>query len=457
MNKPILTTRLRFAPLAFLAVSVVAFNACDIVGQEEEDPATTVVTDSLQIASVTPGVGADLATTDTSFTFTFTDPVVENEYTRTDVTATGGNRHLIDVVSLRILQAKNLTPGNSIPVELEFNDDRTELSIAPQQELKDGFIYTLSVGDTTSSTGFYDARFKSEDGARFADNPNLPENLNFRFSVGIDTSQPDVPSVSFDPDHGAVNDDGTLKDGTYDYTQSSITAPLQVDDVPDNVKGYEVYYRSQNQRGRFGNGYQFRKAFDVSPVANGLQFEDSDGIIPTSALESDEFDDGELEFTATISGSPFEAQDGSYGPTEWKVRAVSINNVRGDFTDVITLEDNTQPEVEQTLDYPNAVDSSGNGNHDYIEVFLSEPLTTESVSVDAFTLEDSNGKERTILDSVEEVNNFSGTGVLVEISLEAGNSINEGGTSPDEIEIAEDVTDLAGNGIDPDNNRAIFF
>lgn len=451
MSEPLHTIRLRFVSLAFLAVSVVVFSACDVVGQEEEDPKTSVVTDSLLIANVTPDVGADLAATDTSFTFTFTDPVVENEYTRTDVTATGGNRHLIDVISLRPLQAKDLTPGNSIPVALEFNDDRTELSIAPQQELKDGFIYTLSVGDTTSNTGFYDARFKSEDGARFADNPNLPENLNFQFSVGVDTSQPDVPSVSFNPDVPIVNEDGTLKAGAYDYPQSSVTAPLQVNEVPDNVKGYEVYYRSQNQRGQSGNGYQFRKAFDVSPEASSFQFEDSNGIIPASAVESDEFDDGELEFMATISGSPFKAQDGSYGPTEWKVRAVSINNVRGDFTDVITIEDNTPPSPT----YVNAVDSSRNGNHDYIEILFSEPLTTSTVSVDAFTLEDENGNERNILNSVEKIDNFSGGSAFVEISLEAGNSIDEGAT-PDEIEISNVVTDLAGLGIDPDNNRVAF-
>jgi hypothetical protein len=450
----------RFAFLTLL-VAAVAFvvGACDSNGGGA-NPENSVVTDSLQVANVVPDVGTDLNTTDTSFTFTFTDPVVENEYTRTDVEPTGGNRHLIDAVQLRVSQAKSgkeLTPTNSLPVTLVFNDDRTELNVIPEQELQDGFIYLLSVGDTTSNTGFYDARFKSERGARFADNPNLPENLNFEFSVGIDTTRPSVPSVSFNTENGIVNDDGTLAEGALDYTDDYVTVPLRIDEIDDNVKGYEVYYRSQNEVGRSGNGDQFRKAFAVNPEASGFEFEDSEGIIPADAAESGEFGDGTLPFTATINGTPFAADNGSYGPIEWKVRAVSINNVRGEFTEVITTEDNTMPSVTDAA----ASDTSGNGNDDYITVEFSEPLTTGGVSVEAFTLEDSDGNERSILNNVEEVNNSVNGASEVIISLDDGNSIDDrpawqDGDGTDAIEVAGDVTDLAGNGVDPDNNREGF-
>jgi hypothetical protein len=86
--------RLSFLTL-FAAVATLMVGACDSNGG-----GSGVVTDSLQIVDVSPEIGADVETTDTSITFTFTDPVIENEYTRTDVEPTGGNRHLVDVIRM---------------------------------------------------------------------------------------------------------------------------------------------------------------------------------------------------------------------------------------------------------------------------------------------------------------------------------------------------------------------
>ncbi|WP_263786196.1 hypothetical protein [Salinibacter grassmerensis] len=420
-------------------------NGCDSNGGS---PNNSVITDSMQIANVTPEVGADVESTDASITVTFTDPVVENEYTRTDVEARGGNRHLIDKIGVYPDRAKDLSPNGSLPISLSFNDDRTRLTITPERGLQDGFIYTLYVGDVENSNGVYDPRFKSEDGARFAPNPNFPPE-EFEFSVGLSEEPPVVPSVSFDSESADVTN-GRIEDGTFNYDDSRVTIPLQIDDIDDSaveVKGYEVYYRSQNQVGRFGNDDQFTKASAVRPQASSSDFEDASGIVPTRAVEAD----GDLDFTATVRDYPFAGNGGAYGPIEWKVRAVSINNVRGDFSDVVTTEDNTQPDLESaSYRYGDRPDNRS------IEVEFSEPLDGETVSPRAFKVTEDNGTPvRLSGTNLENAELGRRDGATVEITLVnpiprrdlRDVEVNDAGTS-------SPVTDLAGNEVNPSTARA---
>lgn len=451
----------RFAFLALL-VAAVAFvlGACDSNGGGA-NPEETVVTDSMQLVNVTPDVGTDLETPDTSFTLTFTDPVVENEYTRTDVEPTGGDRHLIDNIELVPPQAKNLSPNHSLPISLSFNEDRTELTVTPEQELRDGFIYRLSVGDADApstpedeGTGLYDPRFKSENGARFAPNPNFPRE-QFEFSVGQNESAPAAPSISFDAEADYASTD-TLADGVLNYTNRSVAIPFQVDEIDDSaaeVKGYEVYYRSQNQAGRSGTGDQFVKATLVDPEADAGDFEDHQGIIPASAVDAD----GEVDFTVEVWDYPFSEEGGSYGPIEWKVRAVSINNVRGEFSEVITTEDNTAPELDGVAN----ITTNEADEVEVIEVRFSEALDSETVSASAFTVRDDNGDPVGVSD-VSLSNELPENGDEATVALTLATPTPESDFAPGNVEVNDSetsspVTDLAGNGVDPVNDDSDFY
>lgn len=451
----------RFAFFTLL-VATVAFvvGACDSNGGGA-NPEETVVTDSMQLVNVTPDVGTDLETTDTSFTFAFTDPVVENEYTRTDVEATGGDRHLIDNIRLFPPQAKNLSPNNSLPISLSFNEDRTELTVTPEQGLRDGFIYTLSVGDTDDpstpkgeGTGLYDPRFKSADGARFAPNPNFPRE-QFEFSVGQNESAPAAPSISFDGESNVASAD-TLEDGFLNYADYEVTIPLQVDEIDDSaaeVKGYEVYYRSQNQVGRSSAGDQFVKATDVRPEADFSDFEDSNGIIPASAVDAD----GDLDFSVSVDDYPFAGDVGSYGPIEWKVRAVSINNVRGEFSDVITTNDNTAPELDEVSN----ITTNEADEVESIEVAFDGALDSETVSAGAFTVTDENGNPVDVSD-VHLSNELPGNGGGATVKLTLVTPTPESDFRPGNVEVRDaettsPVTDLAGNGVAPDQDSDSFY
>jgi hypothetical protein len=421
-------------------------------GESSVSVSETVSAPDFEIVDITPQGGTDVDTTRPSITISFNRSVADNEFARADAPLSGVNgngegAHLIDELYVFPGQAKSmkdLSPDNRIPVDISFGSGRAELVVTPAQGLQDGYNYTHI------AEGLDDVRFTGKYGLPLAN----ADRAYIDFSVGANDSKPAVPSVSFNSASAAVNDD-SLADGTLDYTNASVTVPLQVDNIDDSqaeVKGYEVYYRSQNQAGRSGVGDQFIKATDVSPEATG--FEDSDGIIPADAVESGEFDDGNLEFTVTVDGFPFASEDGAYGEIEWKVRAVSINNVRGDFTDVIPTDDNTGPAVVAAF----ADDQDGDGDDEIITVEFSEPLTTSSVAVGDFTVQDNADNTRDILNAVEDVENDQagrGASSTVTISLDDGTSIDDT-FDGDEVVVDGSVTDLAGNEQDTDDNSAAF-
>lgn len=437
--------QIRFATLSALVICVTfPLGACDIFGGSD-DSAPTVTRDSLQIAEITPEVGADLETTDTSFTVTFTRPVDSSEFTRTDVEPGTGDRHLVDHIGFFPMGGKDLTPGNTLPIDIEFEEDRKELTLTPQESLEDGIVYRLDLGDMSSDRGFYDPRFKSENGGRYAENPNFDENLNFSYSVGMSDGQPATPSMSFadqDGDDETINDEGEL-----DYrANQTVRAELQVDEVDNSgaeVKGYEVYYRSQNQVGRTGGGDQFVKATVVDPEAEASDFEDHDGIIPADAAFGG---DGPVGFSVWVFDYPLAAKDGSYGPIEWKVRAVSINNIRGDFSDVLTTGDNVLPRLTDAEE--GIVNDAG--DVETIDVFFSEALDAGTVNSNRFTVEDNEGSTVDLDDANVENEHPSDGDSHVELTLSSPTeSVDNYDVEVDDDDTTEPVTDLAGNGVHP--------
>ena len=479
----------RLSSLALLIAAVAfGFTACDSGGGGGgANPGTfnDGTADTLDIASMSPDDGADVDSRAPTLTVTFTESIVENEYTNAGTpqqdsetgdqqgsTDRSENRGLIDGVRLTSETAKSVTPSGSIPVDIEWTNGRASLAVTVDtsdedfEGLQDGYIYELSLGDRSNETGVYDKRFKSTSGSLFRDldgdgdaetgnvNPVLnPQDL--QFSVGINEEAPAVPTVTFNPDDENVADPTTLADGVYDYTDGSITAPLQVDGIDNNpveVKGYEVYYRSQNELGRNGIGDQYVKATDGdisigrTPLTQFAdKFEDSEGIIPASAVDDGEFDDRDLEFTVTLGNNPFEAADGTYGPIEWKFRAVSINGVRSDFTDPITTPDNTGLDVTSA----EVTETDGSGNIEVIEVGFDEPLTTGTVDATDFNFEDS-GSDLDIGVSVTDNGSGDQTGDTVVLDITENEDGRENLETDDTL-VASDLEDLAGNGLEDDD------
>lgn len=403
---------------------------------------------AFKITRVSPRNGADVSSQTPTITFTFNRPLAENSFVQSGPNDTGtsgtggdsGGSEIADELFLFPEQAKSSSkatnPDNFLPIEVSINDDRTQLSVTPREPLDDGFNYFHqgAFSPIGNGQGFADPRFTDANGIPVQ---NATE-ANLSFSVGADNSAPPVPSVTFQDGPPTIN-----------YTTEQVTANLQVDVPSDaNVKGYEVYYRTQDIRAeRDGAGNQFVKATNVSPEAAQSDFEQSFGIIPADAAEF-----GTLNFSATISGTPLAADGGSYGPIEWKFRAVSVNNVRGDFTDVIETGDNAAPLVINA----SATDEDGDGNDEFITVGFTEAMDPATASdVANYTVTDGTGSTRDVLGSVTDVDNVPADEnsnfnlSTVTISLDDGTTINPG----DEIEVADAVLDLStNNGVSQDGN-----
>ncbi len=419
----------------------------DATVQVGETNVTNTVT-PFRLTDVSPAPNTDVSTATPTLTFTFNRPVIENEFTREDASGNVDGT-LVEELNLSPEIAKDLRRDGNLPIDISFDSTRTKLTVTPSEPLEDGFIYEHD------AAGFTDARFTDAYGIPL-DNPTVGD---FLFSVGLDENPPATPSVSFQSGNKPTLD--------YD-TQTEITAELQVDvdNSEAEVKGYEVFARTVDlTEERTGTGDQFKQitdATDLNPDASSAEFKDANGIIPANEAEF-----GTLEFSADIDeifngdDTPLHADDGTYGAIEWKVRAVSINNVRSDFTSVITTPDNVRPDLRttQAQGFGNfnrgayTADDDGDGDEELIVQF-DEPVDESTVASDAsqFTVyEDGTTNERQgALSGVNRIenkvdpNNDEASVVVIEID-----ESNYTPTTGDDLVIedteADGVTDLAGN------------
>lgn len=412
------------------------------------DVNATSTVPAFKITQVSPQAGADVASQTPTIVFTFNRPLADNSFLQSGPNDTGRSDQEAREIANELLlfpegaksSSKATNPDNSLSHEVTISEDRTQLSITPREPLSDGFNHRL-IGASSGGNGggFIDPRFTDANGIPLQN----PTESNFTFSVGVDNSAPPVPAVSL------LNGPPSI-----DAPDAPLTVDFEVEvDESANAKGYEVYYRTVGIRtDRAGGNGQFVKIRDVTPEADPTLFDQTFGIVPVRAAEF-----GVVEFTARINaisqtGTPLTTEDGRYGPIEWKIRAVSINNVRGEFTDVIETGDTVSPTVISA----SATDTDADGNDEFITIEFSEALDTATASdVSNYTLTDGAGTTRDILDSVTEVDNVAADEqtpsnlTTVTITLEGGNSINFG----DQIEVSDAVLDLStNNGVSQDGN-----
>ncbi len=427
---------------------------------------TSVSVPDFEIVSITPDPETDIDVEDArpSFVFTFNRPVADNR----TVNSLAENEELL--ITTQSPAQKSLTSNGDIKVETSFNEDRTELTVTPTQDLSDGFRYEHTAN--VSASDFTDAQY--------GESLSSTSDLDIEFTVGLDNSAPAAPSISFQP--SALNDDGDITAGSYNYGSLQADVPLQVDEVDNSqaeVKGYEVFYSSQDIREDRGanSASEFQQAgeYDPSNIAEGSSldgtllggdFQENANILDASAAE---FGNGRLTFDAeTVEDYPFAAEDGSYGNVRVKVRAVSINNERSAFSETLTIADtDSLGLVENSTSFE---DTNGDGDDNALVVEFDEPVAGISVGDDGtkyFAIDDGSGTA-TSLGNVEEVENRgvnTGPGATVTVALDDDGS----NTGNDELTVKRKesnddfVTDLAGNPIevgdgdedvdDPDDNQ----
>ncbi|MFB6248890.1 MAG: hypothetical protein ABEL97_10005 [Salinibacter sp.] len=378
--------------------------------------ASAVTPPSFRATLVSPERGTDLDQDSVEFTFQFNAPVAEAPFTSTD--APFGNGTMRDVLNVKRVGPKRRVSGD-LELELSFNDDRTELTVSTVDSLRDGSEYEFD------ASAFGDDRFESAYGQSVANAGDFSGGAAIAFSVGIDESAPSAPTLEFATDDGTQPTEG----GTpYDYgddfsAQFRVPAPSS----GPELKGYEVFVKS-------GDG-------DFKPI-------------DTATFDAFEFDgSGRVEFQASFRDpgddplNNFVGSNGGYNEKQLKVRAISINNVRGEFSNTLTIADQNRLDVRSA-----SIEDADDDGEDELVAEFNEPVATGSISAGVFTVLRDGSELSGVIQGAERPP-FTGEKVVLEIS---DSYTPNDGFSNDELRAdTGGVTDLAGNGIDDDGGANV--
>ena len=143
----------------------------------------------------------------------------------------------------------------------------------------------------------------------------------------------------------------------------------------------------------------------------------------------------------------FVGPEGGYNEKQVKVRAVSINNVRSDFSNTLTIADENRLNITSAV-----VQDTDDDGEDEIVAEFNEPVEGGSIAVDAFTLL-RNGSALSGVIQTAESQYFDGDEVVLEIT--DSYTPNDGGSNDELRANTGGLTDLVGNGIDSDGNANV--
>jgi len=361
------------------------------------------------VMSITPEDGADIESDELSFVYEFNRPVAENEYTRTD--RGFGSGTFKDDIMFSDDGPKKLYPGD-LNFDVEWSEDRDMLTITPDpDDLRDAYNYTLNVETALTNNNFVD-----ENGKQLNVGPNFPFQLsadyNIEFSINDNNEPPHTPEVSLMEGFEEV-----------DWDQTGVNIEWTADESEVNVKQYEVW--------RSENGEPFEFLYDVDPdnfefgeITRGVQFVDNELVNRRNM----------------VADSPKDVRI--------RVRAISANLVEGEYSDIITVVDNIDPEVD------NATQNSPT----QLTINFNEPMDRGSVEGATYMFLDAAGDEVEVdIESIEYLIDGGGVGnagnprAIITLDEDSENDFDDA----EEVEV-EGVTDLAGNDLDEEENSANF-
>jgi len=366
-----------------------------------------------------PKRGTDLDSGTPTFTFHFSLPVAETPFTNTS--RPFGDGAIRDFVRLTDTGAKRLRSSGDHELSLSFNADRTELQVTPADPLPDGRTYTLDMA------AFDQDAFESPYGQAVANAGAFSGSEAVDVSVGINQSTPATPSLSFatasgnqPPENGPPLDYG-----------DDISVDLEADHSgsPVEIKSYELYVKS-------GDG-----AFQPESVLSEEDFTFFGGDTVEFILSFQNQGDDPL--------NNFVGPNGGYNEKQVKVRAVSINNRRSDFSAPLTIADQNRLNLLQA----EVTDADNDGEQELLATF-NEPVEPSSISASAFTVLRDGAPLSGVIDEAAR-RTFEGSGQEVVLEVASSYTPNEG-FADDELR-ADDgaATDLAGNDVDTDGGANV--
>ena len=345
------------------------------------------------VINITPEENADVSPANMQIVYTFSEPIKQTAYTRTDLPI--GNNTMLDDILLNFNGMKK-TSG-AMDFTAQWNSTFSQLTITPQG-LVGSARYSLDMTNVFNSGKITDAS-----GNVIVNNPSITGDFeSLDFTTSGDSPVPVVPTVS-----------RRIIAGTYDpvdYDGGSVGLEWNYD---VNARSYNVY-----------------KSVDGGPFellqgdVYAIQYSDNTGslVVPLNAL------------------NPL-----GPGSVKYVVRAVSKDLVESASSNVITVTDAVSPALL------NATVAAGAAPNSYIYTLsFSEPLniaTAESIGNYLFA----NTGAVTFTKVSANYIGSSGGAYIVRLSVTTSAAPVAGYTLA-----VSGVTDLAGNGMDQTANSHTF-
>lgn len=379
------------------------------------------------ITSVTPEPGSDVET-DTVFKYVFNRPVAENAYTRTDLGFGSGT--IKDDIQFDF-QGQKKSPGD-VDFSASFSSDMKTLTVDPDEgALQDASHYELEMfrafRDFVGDNGTIEDEFGNQLSWGPSDfDQNEVENLDF--STNDNNNAPHTPVVAVDST--SLNPD---------WDGGSLEMSWSVNDDSAEVKEYEIYISE--------NGGAFTHMQTVNSDNAGFGEIDYQFLATNNPTFEFENSTQARRMLTDETSDPIDEAI-SY---EVKVRAVSANLQEGEFSDTITFEDVVEPGLFNV--------TRGTGaNDDKLYVQFSEPMQKSLVEDGGnYTINDGGGSavDASITaeyDFRDQNNPDDGVNYDVILTIDDTQDLDDGV----ELEVSTDATDLAGNGMDTNNNTQAY-
>ncbi|MFA6468822.1 MAG: carboxypeptidase-like regulatory domain-containing protein [Bacteroidota bacterium] len=350
------------------------------------------------VTVITPENLSDVNPNGLTIVYKFSEPVKQMPYTTTQ--APLGLGTLIDDIHVNFVGLKKST-GN-IPFSIAWDTSFTMLTVTPR-EIVGSARYTVNI-----SAALGKMMDRANNG--FVANAVVGDFEDLNITTNGSTTLPAAPAVSRRFSSG-------LGYASLDFTGGTVGLDWNYD---ANARSYRIF-RSVN-----GEPYKL-----LADNVYDTRYDDNTGNLVTS-------------YNPPGDRDPYSAFSVSY-----KVYGLSKDLVEGPASNVVTVKDETAPQVSSTI-----IDSSASiTGGEYLYIRFTEPLTkSASQSNENYSVVNSGGGEGTsVLESVYMGYDNISARYVVRLTVTKG-SIEAG----DVLIVQPGVIDLAGNAIDGNKNNHTF-
>ncbi|MGA9408080.1 MAG: carboxypeptidase-like regulatory domain-containing protein [Bacteroidota bacterium] len=347
------------------------------------------------VIGLTPENNSDVSPNNLQVVYTFSEPIKQKAYTRTDLPL--GSNTIIDDIKVTFVGLKKT--ATAITFAAQWNAAFTQLTVTPQ-----GIVGSAKYSvDLTSA--FNSGELTDNANLPVVNNPNIIGDFEIlQFTTNGSSPVPAAPSLTRRFVAGLF--------GNLDFGGGVVGLEWNYD---ANARSYNIYWSVD------GGSFQLRQADFY-----GVQFSDNTGslVYPSGAL------------------NPLGASS-----VQYLVRAVSKDLVEGASSNIVTVTDGVKPQLLLT----SSVAAAGGTDSWTYTLRFTEPLTISTAeTIGNYSFANTNGVLFTV-NSANYLGNVAGV-YVVQLGVTASAALQAGYI----IVVNSNVTDLAGNDMDQTANSKTF-